>query len=151
MTKKSESIAPIVKNRFTPRTRVTSNTRGPSLALQSSKDECDINKILDKYKNTGVIDHVAKAQAQYTDFSMVEDYHSALNAVIAAESAFNALPAHIRARFDHDPAKLVEFVSDNKNYDEAATLGLVPAKVIKPTQSPDGSPIVDKTKTTEPK
>lgn len=98
----------------------------PTMAQQSFKDECDINRIMARYKKTGVIDHVRATQGAYGDFTSVEDYHTSLNNLQAAQSAFMALPAHIRARFDNDPAQLLGFLDDDKNFNEAVSLGLIP-------------------------
>lgn len=35
--------------------------------LQSFRDSCDVNQIVDRYKTTGVIDHVVIRPAQYGD------------------------------------------------------------------------------------
>jgi hypothetical protein len=36
-----------------------------------------------------------------------------------------ALPANIRSRFDNDPAKLIDFMENPANREEAESLGLV--------------------------
>jgi phage internal scaffolding protein len=48
-----------------------------------------------------------------------------MNRVIAAQDEFEALPAQIRARFDNDPANLIEFLENENNRPEAEELGLV--------------------------
>lgn len=96
----------------------------PTMAQQNFKDECDINYILERFGVTGELPSGVR-QPQYGDFTGVTDYQSALNAVIAADEAFMAMPAAVRARFDNDPAKFVDFVADDANYEEAAKLGLV--------------------------
>ena len=62
---------------------------------------------------------------QYGDFTDAMDYHSALNAVIAADAAFMELPASVRARFSNDAGAFVAFCSDPANRAEAEALGLV--------------------------
>jgi len=96
----------------------------PSLAKQSFRDECDINNILRQFNVTGELP-VGSVQPQYGDFSGITDYHSALNAVMAAQDSFLQLPAKLRARFDNDPALFVEFASDEANRDEMKALGLL--------------------------
>lgn len=96
----------------------------PSLAQQHFKEECDINTILRKFSITGLLPE-APLSPRYGDFSGISDYHTALNRVIAAQDEFEALPAQIRARFDNDPAKLIEFLENDKNRPEAEELGLV--------------------------
>lgn len=96
----------------------------PSLAQQHFKEECDINTILQKFNITGILPE-APLSPRYGDFSGIGDYHTALNRVIAAQDEFDALPAQIRARFDNDPAKLIEFLDDEANRPVAEELGLV--------------------------
>lgn len=101
----------------------------PSLAQQHFKDECDINNILRQFNITGLLPE-APLSPRYGDFSGIVDYHSALNAVIAAEDGFMALPAGLRARFLNDPENLINFLDDDSNYDEAVKLGLVDKKLV---------------------
>ena len=45
-----------------------------------------------------------------------------------ARDLFMSLDAEVRKRFGNDPAQLLDFLADNKNYDEAKKLGLVDVK-----------------------
>jgi len=96
----------------------------PSLAQQHFKDECDINNILRQFNITGLLPE-QPLSPRYGDFSGIGDYHTALNRVIAAQDEFEALPAQIRARFNNDPAQLIEFLENSDNRPEAEELGLV--------------------------
>jgi len=96
----------------------------PSLAQQHYKDECDINTILEKFNITGLMPE-SPLSPRYGDFTGISDYHTALNRVIAAQDEFEALPAQIRARFDNNPAQLIEFLENSDNRSEAEELGLV--------------------------
>ena len=96
----------------------------PSLAQQHFKEECDINTILQKFNITGILPE-APLSPRYGDFSGIGDYHSAMNRVLAAKTEFESLPAQIRARFQNDPALLIEFLQDENNRPEAEELGLV--------------------------
>ncbi len=96
----------------------------PSMAQQQFKEESDINEIVRKFGVTGELPSNIRAP-QYGDFTGIFDYHSAMNAVVAARDSFNAMPAEVRARFDNDPAAFVEFCSDEANRDEAKKLGLL--------------------------
>jgi len=105
--------------------------KDPSLAQQHMKDECDINVLVERFGVTGQLP-VTPLEPSYGDFSGVSDYHSALNAIRASEEAFMALPAKIRARFDHDPNALLNFLQNEENRDEAIQIGLI-----------DGQPLVE--------
>lgn len=95
-----------------------------SLAQQHFKEECDINTILQKFNITGLLPEQTLSP-RYGDFTGIGDYHTALNRVIAAQDEFEALPAQIRARFDNDPAQLIEFLENSDNRSEAEELGLI--------------------------
>jgi len=93
----------------------------PTRAQQHHKDECDINVILERFGKTGQMP-VNAISGTYGDFSGVHDYHTAMNALIAAESEFAALPAQIRSRFDNEPSRLIEFLDNPQNKAEAEKL-----------------------------
>jgi len=95
-----------------------------TLAQQHYKDECDINNILRQFNVTGLLPE-STLSPRYGDFTGIVDYHSALNQVIAAEDEFMRLPAQLRARFNNDPAQLIDFLDKEENKNEAITLGLV--------------------------
>lgn len=100
-----------------------------SLAQQQFKDECDINNILRQFNITGQLPD-APLSPKYGDFTGISDYKTALDRVIAADEEFMNLPATIRARFENEPAKLIEFLDDASNREEAEKLGLVEPKQV---------------------
>lgn len=111
----------------------------PTLTQQHSKDEVDINKIMARYIKTGVIDHVAKYQGQYTDNNET-DYHTSQNILIKADAMFAELPATVRKNFDNDPASFLQFVSNEENHSKLQEMGL--------TNTPP-SPLSDNTPATD--
>lgn len=96
----------------------------PSRTKQSFRDECDINIIMGRYLQTGVIDFVAKHSPQYGDVTGA-DFQTAMQTVAQANSMFADLPSSLRERFGNDPAQFLDFVADDKNRAEAAQLGLL--------------------------
>lgn len=109
----------------------------PSLAQQNFKDESDINYIVRQFGLTGQLPGQT-ISPQYGDFTGVLDYHSAVNAVLAAQDEFMDLPAQMRARFDNDPAKLIDFLGDEQNREEAIKLGLVANPISEFSETPVG-------------
>jgi len=105
--------------------------KDPSLAQQHMKDECDINVIVERFGVTGQIPQTP-IEPSYGDFSGVTDYHTAMNKIKAADAAFMALPAKLRAKFDHDPNALLNFLENETNRSEAIQLGLI-----------DGQPVAE--------
>jgi hypothetical protein len=120
---------PFLRTPYNYDTDAASNESGlhcedASLAQQHFKDECDINNILRQFNITGLLPEGALTP-RYGDFTGIGDYHTALNRVIAAEDEFMSLPATLRARFENDPAQLIEFLDNPENKNEAIKLGLV--------------------------
>lgn len=95
----------------------------PSLTQQQFKEDVDINVLLERFKVTGQMPQGVRLPT-YGDFSAVTDFRSAQDAILKAKNAFMELPASVRAKFDNDPQKLLEFVSDPANKEEAIKMGL---------------------------
>lgn len=93
-----------------------------SLAQQHMVDDTDINKLMEKYTITGELPQVQAPPLQ-GDFTEVMTYQESLNLMIRARQSFDALPAKVRARFDHDPGEFVNFMSDEGNRDEIRKMG----------------------------
>ena len=96
-------------------------------AQQQFKDECDINVLVERYGITGELPVGDRRPIDAADFTEVTDYQTALNQLITAQNAFMDLPAKVRKEFDNDPAKLLEFLNDSNNKDEAIRLGIIAA------------------------
>lgn len=109
---------------YSPRKRVALTFEGPGLTKQSFKDECDINILMSRFQDTGVVDHVTQAIPRYVDVSEM-DYQTAMDTIAGARSLFHALPSTIRDRFGNDPQRLLEFVDDPRNQAEAVELGFL--------------------------
>jgi len=110
------------------RVRVPTVFTKPSRTKQAHKDECDVNLIVPRYSKTGLVTHLNRAVPKFADVSDLGDYAKSLSVVLEAQSSFMQLPAQLRARFENDPAKFVEFCSNPDNQDELISLGLaVPA------------------------
>jgi len=95
-----------------------------SLTKQSFTEEADINTIVRRFNLTGQLPENIR-QPVYADFENAFDFHSAMNAIRAAQESFDAMPADLRARFHNDPGEFVDFVNDNDNRAEAEKMGLV--------------------------
>lgn len=100
-----------------------------SRTKQSDFDSTDVNKILAKYKRTGLLEHVAKGVAQYGDFTSVNEYQESLNRVISAQQSFADLPSKVREFFGNDPGRFFEFATNPANADKLIEMGLATAPV----------------------
>ena len=137
--------------KFNSRYSVTGEKPGikftePSATLQSFKDDADINCIIARYENTGVlVDPAVPASRtpEFGDYSDMPTYQEAQNVLVAANNAFYSLSSKIRERFGNDPASYFQFVQSLKegsdDYDEAVRLGIVNEPVDSSPQVPSGS------------
>lgn len=123
-----------VRGPYSPRRRVSvdcsASAANPGRTKQSFRDECDINVLMRRYQETGVLDFVQKREPQYGDVTGV-DFRESMELVAEASEAFNELPSSLRDRFQNDPAKFLDFVSDKKNLPEMGELGLLSPEAMK--------------------
>lgn len=137
--------------KFNSRYSVTGEKPGikfdqPSQTLQSFKDDADINCIIARFENTGVlVDPTVPVSRtpQFGDFSDMPSYQEAQNVIVAANNAFNDLSAKIRERFGNDPAAYFDFVQSLKegseDYAEAIRLGIIDKPLDRAPEVPAGS------------
>ena len=137
--------------KFNSRYSVTGEKPGikftePSATLQSFKDDADINCIIARYENTGVLVDPAvpvSRTPEFGDYSDMPTYQEAQNVLVAANNAFYSLSSKIRERFGNDPASYFQFVQSlekgSDDYEEAVRLGIVNESVDSCPQVPSGS------------
>ena len=87
----------------------------PSLTVQDEKEETNINYIVNKYadgqKGIATLDLGDSSQYAYLQFgdaTLPGDYSTALELVSGVREEFYSLPAHVRAKFGHDPMNFIE-------------------------------------------
>lgn len=94
----------------------------PSMTQQHFKDECDVNNILKRYVETGILENIGPGV--YTDLMEAGDYRQAIHTIMNADEAFKLLPSNIRKEFGNDPAAFMEFIHDPDNKERGIELGL---------------------------
>ena len=107
---------------------------GPGLTKQSHRGECDVNQIMRRYEQTGLMRFVESRQAQYMDAPAI-DFQEAMNAVLEANSMFAEMPSDLRKRFSNDPGEFLDFASNPENIDELRDLGLA-QRIPEPSPTP---------------
>jgi len=120
-----------------PRKRFEKTFTQPSLANQSMKDECDVNVIMRRYEQTGILQHVARVEGRYGDYIGYPDFQEAMNAVTEAQEMFMTLPASIRDRFGNSPEAFLAFAQDENNLEEMTRMGLLPSSVADAPAEPE--------------
>lgn len=114
--------------------------KGETLTEQSHKDETDIRRIMRKARETGIVNHTSKYQGEYMDMATSLDFQEAQNLIASTNSMWETVPSDIRAQFDNEPGKFVEFMQDNANYQAIADMGLdtshlTPPELTKPADA----------------
>lgn len=95
---------------------------GESRTHQSFAEECDINRLVERF---GIgLGEVPEFQAFDVDFTQAGDFQSAMQELRAAQEAFNALPARMRAEFGNDAGAFVDAVSDPEAAELRGRLGI---------------------------
>lgn len=108
-----------------------------SLTKQEFKEECDVDEILRRASNGQDLSAVLNSRvAQYGDFTNIPDFRESMDIIARANSMFMQLDWKLRERFGNDPARMMDFLQDEANLDEARKLGLV-----KPEAKPIGAAV----------
>lgn len=124
-----------------PRKRVQISFKDTqSLTEQSHKDSCDIHNILKKSEKTGILEHVNRYRGHYGDMPTGEEFQEHMNIIAKTESMFETIPSKIRQKFENNPRKFLDFISDNKNYAEMREMGFDVSHLQKP-ENPIEQPI----------
>lgn len=102
----------------------------PTMTQQHYKDECDINRIMARYEQTGLLIDPLTARSGgspiFDDFSDIPDLMTAQNKLIEAQQMFELLPSRIRKDFNNDPVAFVQFCQDPANEDKLRDYGILP-------------------------
>lgn len=119
----------------------------PSRTRQEFADECDINKIMERYD--GYMPPIPGDRApQYIDFTEIpEDLMGTMELMHDAENAFMRLPAKVRREFDNNPYMFVDFCADPNNLDQLREWELAPPK---PVPQPAPVPVAEVSGSKEP-
>lgn len=90
----------------TTRLRVVNFSLKPSLTDQTSKDECDINRIIARHASAGV--PLPSNNNSYHDFSNMPSFHEYVHLKHVALENFANLPDNVRETFNNDPNQFLE-------------------------------------------
>lgn len=123
------------------RRRVKTEFEGESLTEQSHKESCDIHNIMRKYEKTGIVNHLAQFKGQYMDMSNSVEFHQAQLIVAEANSMWETVPSKIRAVFDNNPGKFVDFMQSENNREAILEMGLDASHLPEPAEEPQPIPV----------
>lgn len=112
-----------------------------SRTQQSFKDDADINILVRRFGLDGQLPSGVRLPV-YGDFTGVADFRTAHEAIEMAVDSFMQMPARVRARFENDAGKFMEFFNREENYKEARELGLLAPEPPAPVEPPPTRVIV---------
>lgn len=116
----------------------------PTMTIQSEKDNCDINVIMNRYATCGtpLPYRTDGVQPVYADVSELGDYMENYQRCKQAEEMFNALPSALRKELDNNPANLLAFIQDDANRERCVEYGLINKPAVEAPQTPVVAPSV---------
>lgn len=113
------------------RKRVQHRSGGmPSQTQQSAEPAANINTIMSRYRQTGVIAgppgrSIGQLRKPFFGDFVGLDFRQMMDTIIDVKNRFMSLPPRLRARFGGDPAQVIRFVKDPQNRLEALKMGLL--------------------------
>lgn len=128
----------VIKERENGTKRVFTVNDQPSKTDQQWKEDCDTNIILERFMKTGQLTHVARTPGIFADVSGVKDLLPSMIMLQDARREFDKYPAEIRKKFENKPEKLIEWLQNPENKEEAIELGFLEATG--PTPSAGSNP-----------
>ena len=109
----------------------------PSMTVQSEKDNCDINVIMNRYATCGTPLPIRQdIEPVYADVAELGDYMENFQRCKQAEEMFNALPSALRKELDNNPANLLPFIQNEDNKERCYEYGLLNRPVVEVLQTP---------------
>lgn len=90
-----------------------------------------------KYARTNDLAPISAQLAMYGDFSEVGDFQTAMNQVMAAKKLFLDLPSDVRSMVENNPAKFIDWIGKEENWQKAIDL-----KLLDPPRGDDPIPVV---------
>lgn len=119
-----------------------------SRTVQSESDQCDINKIMERFNRSGKLPSMQTIPAQYGDARVV-DFATAQQIVKDAKNQFASLPAQTRKHFGNDPQAFLNALNDQSEDNQKNLLKLGILVERKPTPEEVLSRIAENTKPVE--
>ena len=108
----------------------------PSITDQSGASDSDINNIVARYKQTGVLPDIKQTAQQFIDCTQIRDYQDSKNTIAKANSLFHQLPAELRALMQNNPANTHNFFTDPRNKEILESYGYLATPIAPPTPDP---------------
>lgn len=104
-------------NIYTPRQRTQIAFAAQGKTQQHFKAQVNINNIVRRYTQTGVVDHLATRPVKY-GYASALDFGQVMRNMAALRSDFEHLPDHVREHFDNSAAAFIDAMADENRQAE---------------------------------
>lgn len=95
-------------------------------AKQEFAQECDINRIVQRFDRDGVLTHLSNRVGHFADVSSFGDFQSVMAQIGKASQFFvQELPASVREQFNNDPAVFLDALYDPSRRELLEELGIL--------------------------
>lgn len=117
-------MKPKPRNQYSKRLKTSIKFKQPSRTKQAFKEQCDINTIMTRFATTGILPETNSAPPVYGD-APSQTFHESMNAIHEAKNDFYDLPNETREKFDFNPHKYIDFITNNPDASQLADMGLL--------------------------
>lgn len=100
-------------------------TEGDSMTEQQHKESCDVNYILKRFEQTGVMEHINTLKPRY-EYASAQTFDEAARLMTSAQQEFDQLPASVRLHFNNNVPTFLDAIQDPSQVETLQTLGLLP-------------------------
>ncbi len=110
----------------------------PEVTVQADSEKADINKILKRYAEIGIMENLELTEASFPDVTEIGDFQDVMQTARIAEMEFMKLPSKVREIFNHDVATWLDTA-----HDEEKRASLIEKGIIEPVEQPASPPAPD--------
>lgn len=113
----------VIKKRDDGSLRVCTVIEGESLTEQNHRPLCDINAIVARARETGIMPQVDEG-AVFGDFSDGQDFLDMQCKLAEAKNLFHELPNKVRKHFKNQPGLFIDALATEEGQEEIKNLGV---------------------------
>lgn len=115
--------------------RIMSFNTEPSMTKQNLAENLDVNNIIKRYNQTGVLQQAYNFEGIYGEFTSY-DLRQAMDKTLKANELFMDVPSDIRAYFKNDAGAFIDFATNKDNIKQMRDWGLAPPEYQEPKPAP---------------
>lgn len=134
-----------IRSAYSEKLSVKTVNNEPTRTKQALAESLDVNNIIKRYNNTGLLPKAHNFEAMYGEFDSM-DLQTAIEKVHRAEQLFLEVPSKIRAQFNNDAGAFIDFATNAENIEQMREWKMAP---MPPEPAPEPAPEPEPDTTTE--